>query len=93
MPLGDGTVIFEETSLGLRGGMPQHVLRKRTLARLAAHGIRLTGEEPTEAAHYPLDQPPPRKGTARATRWRRCGRGRPGWCTGCACAVSTASAG
>src|SRR5690606_4295712 len=66
VPLGDGTVIFEETSLGLRGGMPQHVLRKRTLARLAAHGIRLTGEEPTEAAHYPLDQPPPRKGTARA---------------------------
>lgn len=66
VPLGDGTVIFEETSLGLRGGMPQHVLRKRTLARLAAHGITLTGEEPTEAAHYPLDQPPPRKGTARA---------------------------
>ncbi|MFC9438751.1 lycopene cyclase family protein [Nocardia sp. NPDC057030] len=66
VPLGDGTVIFEETSLGLRGGMPQHELRRRTLNRLAAHGIRLTGEEPTEAAHYPLDQPPPRKGTAQA---------------------------
>ncbi|MBA4857146.1 lycopene cyclase [Nocardia farcinica] len=66
VPLGDGTVIFEETSLGLRGGMPQHELRKRTLNRLAAHGIRLTGEEPSEAAHYPLDQPPPRRGTARA---------------------------
>ncbi|MGN2641690.1 lycopene cyclase family protein [Nocardia takedensis] len=59
VPLGDGTVIFEETSLGLRGGMPQHVLRARTLARLAAHGIHLTGDEPSEAAHYPLDQPPP----------------------------------
>ncbi|WP_280234111.1 lycopene cyclase family protein [Nocardia cyriacigeorgica] len=65
VPLGDGTVIFEETSLGLRGGMPQHELRKRTLNRLAAHGIRLTGGEPTEAAHYPLDQPPPKKGIGR----------------------------
>ncbi|MEV2218869.1 lycopene cyclase family protein [Nocardia vinacea] len=66
VPLGDGTVIFEETSLGLRGGMPQHELRRRTLNRFAAHGIRLTGAEPTEAAHYPLDQPPPKKGTAQA---------------------------
>ncbi|MFI1239700.1 lycopene cyclase family protein [Nocardia salmonicida] len=64
VPLGDGRVIFEETSLGLRGGMPQHELRKRTLTRLAAHGITLTGDEPHEAAHYPLDQPPPKKGTA-----------------------------
>ncbi|GAA5043740.1 lycopene cyclase family protein [Nocardia callitridis] len=64
VPLGDGTVIFEETSLGLRGGMPQHELRKRTLHRLAAHGIRLTGEEPHEAAHYPLAQPPPKPGVA-----------------------------
>ncbi|WP_188829871.1 lycopene cyclase family protein [Nocardia camponoti] len=64
VPLGDGTVIFEETSLGLRGGMPQHELRKRTLARLKAHGIELTGDEPHEAAHYPLDQEPPKKGRA-----------------------------
>ncbi|WP_280267718.1 lycopene cyclase family protein [Nocardia wallacei] len=64
VPLGDGTVIFEETSLGLRGGMPQHELRRRTLNRLAAHGIRLRGDEPTEAAHYPLDQPPPKRGAA-----------------------------
>ncbi|MEV6274016.1 lycopene cyclase family protein [Nocardia sp. NPDC051832] len=66
VPLGDGTVIFEETSLGLRGGMPQHELRRRTLNRLAAHGIRLKGTEPSEAAHYPLDQTPPKKGVARA---------------------------
>ncbi|MFI9506229.1 lycopene cyclase family protein [Nocardia sp. NPDC052566] len=65
VPVGDGTVIFEETSLGLRAGMPQHELRRRTLNRLAAHGIRLTGGEPTEAAHYPLDQPPPKSGIAR----------------------------
>ncbi|MFI5777069.1 lycopene cyclase family protein [Nocardia sp. NPDC051570] len=64
VPLGDGTVIFEETSLGLRGGMPQRELRRRTLNRLAAHGIRLRGDERTEAAHYPLDQPPPRPGAA-----------------------------
>ncbi|NQE87795.1 lycopene cyclase [Nocardia terpenica] len=59
VPLGDGRVIFEETSLGLRGGMPQRELRRRTLNRLAAHGIRLRGNETHEAAHYPLDQPPP----------------------------------
>ncbi len=64
VPIGDGTVIFEETSLGLRGGMPQHELRKRLLTRLTAHGIQLTGTEPCEAAHYPLDQPPPPKGGA-----------------------------
>ncbi len=64
VPLGNGTVIFEETSLGLRCGMPQRELHRRTLNRLAAHSIRLTGAEPTEAAHYPLDQPPPKKGTA-----------------------------
>ncbi|MFB7721398.1 lycopene cyclase family protein [Nocardia sp. NPDC056100] len=62
MPLGDGTVVFEETSLGLQGGMPQHELRKRTLHRLERHGIRLTGDEPTEAAHYPLDDAPPKAG-------------------------------
>ncbi len=62
VPLGDGTVIFEETSLGLRGGMPQHELRRRTLNRLRAHGIRLRGDEPTEAAHYPLDWVPPKAG-------------------------------
>lgn len=62
VPLGDGTVIFEETSLGLRGGMPQHELRRRTVNRLAAHGIRLRGDEPTEAAHYPLDAAVPKAG-------------------------------
>lgn len=62
MPLGDGTVVFEETSLGLAGGMPQRELRRRTLNRLVAHGIRLTGTERSEAAHYPLDQPPPKHG-------------------------------
>ncbi|MBF6171495.1 lycopene cyclase family protein [Nocardia blacklockiae] len=66
VPLGDGRVIFEETSLGLRGGMPQRELRRRTLNRLAAHGIRLRGDEPSEAAHYPLDQPPPKPGAVGA---------------------------
>ncbi|TSE02155.1 lycopene cyclase [Skermania sp. ID1734] len=61
VPIGDGTVIFEETSLGLHGGMSQKELRRRTVNRLAAHGIALTGDEPSEAAHYPLDQAPPRR--------------------------------
>lgn len=91
VPLGDGTVIFEETSLGLRGGMPQHELRKRTLARLAAHGIELTGEEPSEAAHYPLDTPPPKNGVGRAVPYgSRGGMMHP--CTGYSVADSFASA-
>ncbi|WP_063820497.1 lycopene cyclase family protein [Nocardia aobensis] len=65
MPLGDGTVVFEETSLGLCGGMPQHELRRRTVNRLAAHGIRLNGDERCEAAHYPLVEPPPKPGAGR----------------------------
>lgn len=68
VPIGDGTVIFEETSLGLRGGMPQHELRRRAINRLTAHGITLRGDEPAEAAHYPLDiPPPPIRASARAT--------------------------
>lgn len=63
VPVGDGTVVLEETSLGLRGGMPQHELRKRLRNRLATHGVQVTGEEPSEAPHYPLDQPPPKKGS------------------------------
>ncbi|MBF6327624.1 lycopene cyclase family protein [Nocardia transvalensis] len=88
VPLGDGTVIFEETSLGLRGGMPQHELRRRTLNRLAAHGIRLRGDEPTEAAHYPLDQPPPRAGAAAVPFGSRGGMMHP--CTGYSVADSLA---
>ena len=61
VPIGDGTVIFEETTLGVPGGLTQGELRKRVLHRLAAHGIELTGDEPTEGCHYPLDQPPPRR--------------------------------
>ncbi|MBH0777656.1 lycopene cyclase family protein [Nocardia bovistercoris] len=80
VPLGDGRVIFEETSLGLRGGMPQRVLRERTLNRLAAHGIRLTGDEPSEAAHYPLDQPPPKNSAGAITFGSRGGMMHP--CTG-----------
>lgn len=91
VPLGDGTVIFEETSLGLRGGMPQHELRKRTLNRLAAHGIQLTGGEPHEAAHYPLDQPPPKKGTAVAVPFGSLG-GMMHPCTGYSVADSLALA-
>ncbi|MFH5207380.1 lycopene cyclase family protein [Antrihabitans sp. NCIMB 15449] len=61
VPIGDGTVIFEETTLGVPGGLTQHELRRRVVTRLAAHGISLTGDEPHESCHYPLDQPPPRR--------------------------------
>ncbi|MGW4717658.1 lycopene cyclase family protein [Nocardia sp. NPDC004260] len=73
VPVGDGTVVFEETSLGLRGGMPQRELRKRLRTRLAANGIRVTGAEPSEAPHYPLDQPPPKNGMGRVIPFGSCG--------------------
>ena len=61
VPIGDGTVIFEETTLAVPGGLTQKELRKRCVTRLAAHGITVTGDEPFEGCHYPLDQPPPRR--------------------------------
>ncbi len=61
VPIGDGTVIFEETTLGVPGGLTQQELRQRVISRLTAHGVRLTGDEPSEACHYPLDQPPPQR--------------------------------
>lgn len=61
VPIGDGTVIFEETTLAVPGGLTQQELRRRCTNRLAAHGITLSGDEPSEGCHYPLDQPPPRR--------------------------------
>ncbi|WP_306303588.1 lycopene cyclase family protein [Skermania piniformis] len=61
VPIGDGTVIFEETTLGVPGGLPKAELRRRVLNRLAHHGVELAGTETDEACHYPLDQPPPRR--------------------------------
>ncbi|MCX5043999.1 lycopene cyclase family protein [Aldersonia sp. NBC_00410] len=61
VPIGDGTVIFEETTLGIPGGLTQRELRRRLIARLRTHGIELDGSEHSESCHYPLDQPPPRR--------------------------------
>lgn len=61
VPIGDGTVIFEETALAMPGGLTQQELRRRVTNRLNSHGITLTGDEPSEACHYPLDQPPPHR--------------------------------
>ncbi|WP_068273935.1 lycopene cyclase family protein [Aldersonia kunmingensis] len=59
VPIGDGTVIFEETTLAIPGGLTQRELRRRVIARLRSHGIELDGSEHSESCHYPLDQPPP----------------------------------
>lgn len=64
VPLGGGTVLFEETSLGVPGGLPRRELRTRALHRLARHGIRPQADARQEAAHYPLDQRPPRRSRA-----------------------------
>jgi lycopene beta-cyclase len=57
LPLGDGRVLVEETSLARRPGLPFAVLRERLRTRLAVHGCPL-GEE-HELVRFPLDPPRP----------------------------------
>lgn len=61
VPIGDGTVLFEEVCQGIPGGLSQTELRRRVIARLEANGVRLTGDEESESCHYALDQAPPRR--------------------------------
>jgi lycopene beta-cyclase len=90
VPIGDGTVIFEETTLGIPGGLTQRELRRRVIARLRAHGIELDGTEHSESCHYPLDQPPPRRGRGPIPFGSRGGMMHP--CTGYSVADSLALA-
>lgn len=57
VPLGGGRVLLEETSLARRPGLPQPVLRRRLLARLARHGITVPDDAPTERVRFPVDTP------------------------------------
>lgn len=59
VPIGDGTVLFEEVCQGIPGGLSQSELRRRVLHRLATHGVAVTGAEESESCHYALDQHPP----------------------------------
>jgi lycopene beta-cyclase len=57
VPLGGGRVLLEETSLARRPGLPQPVLRRRLLARLARHGITVPDDAPVERVRFPVDTP------------------------------------
>jgi len=57
VPLGGGRVLLEETSLARRPGLPQPVLRRRLLARLAHHGVAVPPDAPQERVHFPVDSP------------------------------------
>ena len=57
VPVGGGEVLLEETSLARRPGLPVPVLRRRLLARLARHGIRVPPDARTETVRFPVDHP------------------------------------
>lgn len=56
LPLGDGRVLVEETSLARRPGLDQELLAARLRARLAAVGIAPSGRQ--ERVRIPLDLTP-----------------------------------
>ncbi|MGR7026971.1 lycopene cyclase family protein [Geodermatophilus sp. URMC 62] len=56
LPLDDGTVLLEATSLAARPPVPPADLRARLAALLEAHGLRPAGE--SERVAIPLDAPP-----------------------------------
>jgi lycopene beta-cyclase len=60
MPLGNGRVLLEETSLARRPALGPGVLRQALAERLAPHGIAIDGYE-TERVRFPLDMPRPRR--------------------------------
>jgi lycopene beta-cyclase len=60
LPLGDGTVLVEETSLARKPGLPLELLAARLRARLAAVGLTSYGRE--ERVRIVLDVPSPRRG-------------------------------
>ncbi|RSN35026.1 lycopene cyclase [Amycolatopsis sp. WAC 04169] len=60
LPLGDGTVLVEETSLARKPGLPLDVLAARLRARLRAVGLTSHGRE--ERVRIVLDLPAPRRG-------------------------------
>jgi lycopene beta-cyclase len=57
VPLGGGVVLLEETSLARRPGLDQPALRRRLLARLAAHGITPLADARAEKVRFPVDSP------------------------------------
>lgn len=59
LPLDSDRVLLEETCLAGRTPPTRDELRARLHHRLAAHGVHLTGDEPTERVRFALDTPLP----------------------------------
>ena len=57
VPMGDETVLLEETSLARRPGLPMPVLRRRLLARLARHGVAPPADAAVERVLFRVDSP------------------------------------
>jgi lycopene beta-cyclase len=57
VPLGDGAVLLEETSLARRPGLPLPVLRRRLAARLNHHGVTVPPDAREERVRFPVDGP------------------------------------
>lgn len=55
LPLGDGRVLLEETSLARRPGLPAEVLAGRLRARLAGHRIEAPDRAEREVVRFALD--------------------------------------
>jgi lycopene beta-cyclase len=57
VPLGDGRVLVEETSLARRPGLPLPILRRRLAARLARHGVVPPDDAAVERVSFSVDLP------------------------------------
>jgi lycopene beta-cyclase len=55
VPLGEGRVLLEETSLARRPGLPTAQLRDRLLTRLARAGVQPRPDAEIEQVHFPVD--------------------------------------
>ena len=57
VPLGQGQILVEETSLARRPGLPLSTLRRRLHARLAHHGIATPKDARSEKVSFRVDHP------------------------------------
>lgn len=57
VPLGEGKLLLEETSLARRPGLSQTELHRRLINRLAARGVDVPGDAPIERVAFVVDTP------------------------------------
>ncbi|WP_233266775.1 lycopene cyclase family protein [Tomitella fengzijianii] len=88
MPLGEGTVLLEETCLVGRPGLPLRELRRRLVARLSARGVEIPADVAVERVRFPVQAP--RRGGSAPAFGARAGLMHPG--TGYSVAASLSAA-